>query len=717
MTGRFKLPIWTIPLVMAVLVALVGWWGNERMRDAIEADLKVELTTTLDANVTSLQIWATNQMRMATTLASEPTVHNVGLRILHAPLAMPNSPPSDDAGILGNYLRPRLFAMGYGVCQIVNTNLFVAANSLRTQFGVGLPVAEAHTDKFDELFDRNEPIIITPFKADLVAERRPLNADPDRRRDHGIFARRRGDVMLMQVAAPIRENGKVLGALALIINPTNEFSKVLSVAHRGETGETFAFDQTGLLISESRFDLQLHALGLLATTNVSSALNFRLHDPGVDLTKGYLTFPTNVVDDSLTHIVASAVEGNEGVDVVPSRDYRGVPVVGAWRWLPEFGIGVATEMEASEAFALVRLSQFVFLIIFLLLLLSATILFIFSYVNFASQRRLDEVESQLRQLGQYSLEEKIGSGSMGVVYRARHALMRRGTAVKLLLPELANETSIKRFEREVHLTCQLAHPNTIQIYDYGHTPDGVFYYAMELLTGLNLHQLVEEFGPQPEGRVINILTQICNSLAEAHGQQLVHRDIKPSNVIISDRAGVPDYVKVLDFGLVREYSATGELRDDHEMVGTPWFMSPEAIQNPAASDPRSDLYSVGGLAYYLLTAHHVFEHESAEEVIQDQLSRAPAPPSSVTTNPISAEMDAIILRCLEKNPDDRPQSALELAALLMTSPHAHDSTPEDRATWWQKFHARKNADAVPETTGDTTTLPDVKIDFDSRMES
>jgi serine/threonine-protein kinase len=153
------------------------------------------------------------------------------------------------------------------------------------------------------------------------------------------------------------------------------------------------------------------------------------------------------------------------------------------------------------------------------------------------------------------------------------------------------------------------------------------------------------------------------------------------------------------------------------MVGTPWFMSPEAIQNPAASDPRSDLYSVGGLAYYLLTGRHVFEHESAEEVIQDQLSSAPAPPSSVTTNPISAEMDAIILRCLEKDPANRPQSALELAALLMTSPHAHDSTPEGRANWWQHFHSRNNADAVPETTGDTTTLPDVKIDFDSRMES
>ena len=717
MPGRSKQPIWILPLAIAMVVALLGWWGNYRLRDGIEADLKADLTSTLNANVTALEIWTTNQMRMATTLAADPTVRTLAGRILSEPLAHGDLPPTQDAIDLGNYLRPRLGLMGYEIAQLVNTNYFVAATSIRNQFGAGLPVSEAHMDKYAELFTSDQPIIITPFKPDLLVERRPLPGDNNRRRSRFNFARRRGDVMLMQVAAPIRENGIVCGALALIINPTNEFSRVLSVAHRGETGETFAFDQTGLLISESRFDQQLHGLGLLASTNFSSALNLRLRDPGGDLTKGFTPTLANRADDALTHIVASAVAGGAGMDVVPSRDYRGVPVVGAWCWLPQYGIGVATEMEASEAFWLLQVSQFVFLTLFLLLALCSTVLFIFSYANFTSQRRLDEAESRLKQLGQYALEEKIGEGSMGVVYRARHALMRRDTAVKLLLPALANATSIERFQREVQLTCQLAHPNTIQIYDYGHTPDGVFYYAMEFLNGLNLRQLVDEFGPQPEGRVINILTQVCNSLAEAHARKLVHRDIKPSNVFISDRGGVPDYVKVLDFGLVREYAADSERKDDHEMVGTPWFMSPESIQNPAASDPRSDIYSVGGLAYYLLTGSHVFEHESADEVYQRQLTAVPVPPSRITDNPISAELDEIVLRCLAKDPQDRPQSVLELLALLTTSPNAEDSTPETRAAWWQNFYARKTAAAAIAAGEDTTTLPDVKIDFDSRMES
>jgi len=728
---RFKPPIWVLPLAIAGLVGLLGWWGNGRLQQAIEVQLKQELNATLDANVTALEIWTGDQKKMAASLAEEPAVEQIANRMFsESGPVRGNFAQSTNAADLGNFLRPRLARLGYEIAQLVNTNFVVVATSNRGRFGTGVPVSESHTNKFAELFATDHAVIISPFKPDMLVQRRlprgggfnnffgtnrPAFANrpafPNRGRG------RRGDDELMQVAAPIHGRDGVSGALALIINPTNEFSRILSVARRGESGETYAFDQTGLLISQSRFDAQLKEIGLLAMTNASSALNLRLIDPGGDMTKGFRPAETNFADAPLIHIVASALTGAAGVDLVPSRDYRGVPVVGAWRWLPQFGFGVATEKQASEAFWLLRMLRLIFVLLFLLLVLCSVILFVFSYVNFTSRRQLQAAELKLKQLGQYALEEKIGAGSMGVVYRARHALMRRDTAVKLLLPELASKAAIARFENEVRLTCRLAHPNTIQIYDYGHTPEGIFYYAMEFLVGLNLHQLVAEFGPQPEGRVINILTQICNSLAEAHAAGLVHRDIKPSNVFLTDRGGVPDYVKVLDFGLVRQFQGgDGKSKSDEGMAGTPWFMPPEAIENPAAVDPRSDIYSVGGLAYYLMTGKYVFDHDSADEVCRLQLTAKPVPPSRAATNPISAELEEIILRCLEKDPARRPQSALELFSLLLACPRAADSTPETRADWWRMYHSRGNSIPAETPSAEDSPMPKVKIDLAERLE-
>ncbi|MDR3460211.1 MAG: serine/threonine protein kinase [Verrucomicrobiae bacterium] len=734
MTGRFKLPIWALPLVIAALVAVLGWWGNGRLRETIEGQLRAQLTATLNANVTALGIWTTNQTRLATSLAEDPTVRTLANKIFQAPPPIlrrefrPQPPPELEQFVTD--FRPRLAQLGYEIAQLVNTNFMVVANSQHAQLGVNIELSDAHTNKFAQLFAAGEPVIITPFKPELLMQRR-AGRNPSgvlRTNDFRRLNRppppnggrpRRGDVTLMQVAAPVRDDDRtVVGALALIINPDKEFSRILSVARSGDSGETYAFDQTGLLISHSRFDAQLKQLGLLEATNTSSALNLRLHDPGGDLTKGFQ--PTNSEGGArpLTRLVASAVDGEDTVDMVPARDYRGVPVVGASCWLPQFGFGVATQIDADEAYRPLRVLQMVFVVLILFLLLCATGMFVVSNVTWS--RRLDEAELKLKQLGQYTLEEKIGSGGMGVVYRARHALMRRDTAVKLLLPDRADPAAIARFEREVCLTCQLTHPNTIQVYDYGHTPDGIFYYAMEYLRGLNLHDLVARYGPVPEGRVIHILAQICDSLAEAHGVGLIHRDIKPANIFLCHRGGVADCVKVLDFGLVREYrgdDAGGNNPDgDNVIEGTPWFTPPEAIHGNVKIDQRSDLYSLGALGYYLLTGEYIFEAETVAEIYQKQLRAAPVPPSQRTTKPISAGLEQLLLCCLAKEPADRPQSAEELRARLLACPAAGEWPVAARVAWWEVYS--KLPIGIPLGNGADTSTPmaTVRVDLADRME-
>jgi hypothetical protein len=728
MKDRFRQPIWIIPLVIAGLVALIGWYGNSRLRHTIETQLKADLATTLDANVTALSIWMTNQTRLAAFMAEEPEIRKLSLAILEQPLRLGDArrrpPDSPEVEEFSSYLRTRLNTISYDAAQLVNTNFVIAANSGPGRMRLaGTSVSDAQTNKFAELFASGQPFIITPYKPEMPSglrppqrggpsesrafgpppfgpptdgkgpARRPGTNDLSGRRRAGFAEAgrgRRGDLTLMQVAAPVRtDSGMVQGALALIINPDREFTRMLSVARSGESGETYAFDQHGLLISRSRFDDQLRKLGLLDPTNTSSALNLRLHDPGGDLTAGFIPTSGDSSSRGLTRIVAAAVAGEDGVDVQPSRDYRGIPVVGAWRWLPEHGFGVASQIDAAEAYKPLHVLQVVFVFLFLLLVLCACIMFLFSYRDVVWRQRLDEAELKLKQLGQYTLEQKIGEGGMGVVYRARHALMRRDTAIKLLLPDRADPASIERFEREVRLTCQLSHPNTIQIYDYGHTPEGIFYYVMELLRGLDLRELVTRFGPQPEGRVIHILTQVCDALAEAHALSLIHRDIKPANVYLCERGGVPDCVKVLDFGLVRLYrSERGNQRHltgDKGIVGTPWFMPPESIKNSALSDPRSDIYAVGALAYYLLTGEYVFNAETVLEIYEQQLTQSPVPPSRRTANSVSAEMERTILRCLERDAQLRPQTIGELRALLLASPRTADWGQEQRTAWWNCY--------------------------------
>ncbi|HEV8550556.1 MAG TPA: serine/threonine-protein kinase, partial [Polyangiaceae bacterium] len=252
-----------------------------------------------------------------------------------------------------------------------------------------------------------------------------------------------------------------------------------------------------------------------------------------------------------------------------------------------------------------------------------------------------------RRLGQYVLGDLIGEGGMGAVYRAQHAMLRRPTAIKLLLPERAGPENIARFEREVQLTARLTHPNTVAVYDYGRTPDGVFYYAMEYLDGLSLEDLVRTHGPQPEGRVIHILVQAAGALLEAHALGLIHRDVKPANILLCERGGAPDMVKLLDFGLVKSLvpSQNPELTHADAITGTPQYLAPESILEPANVDARVDLYALGGVGYFLLTGRPAFEGKSVLEVCGHHLHSTPERPSERLGRTVLPELEALVLRC------------------------------------------------------------------------
>ncbi|HKE17971.1 MAG TPA: serine/threonine-protein kinase [Kofleriaceae bacterium] len=337
----------------------------------------------------------------------------------------------------------------------------------------------------------------------------------------------------------------------------------------------------------------------------------------------------------------------------------------------------------------------------IIVLLSA----ITSRVIYGLRRKVD----QAMQLGQYTVERLIGRGGMGAVYLARHSLLRRPTAIKVLASEAAGDEAIARFEREVQTTSELTHPHTVAIYDYGRTPDACFYYAMEYLDGFDLESLVAVDGPQPPSRVVHILRQVCGALAEAHSRGLVHRDVKPANIMLCERGRRPDFVKVLDFGLVRAREAgSPELSRDDLMRGTPLYMAPEAIVTPGAVGASADIYAVGALAYFLLAGRPPFEAATPVEVMTRQLRDQPEPPSARSGVDLPPALEALVLACLEKSPAARPASMDELDEAFDALGVEPWSQSAARAWWRERAQSVRSA----ASRADTPAAPRLSIAVD-----
>ncbi|MDP6718666.1 MAG: cache domain-containing protein, partial [Pirellulaceae bacterium] len=507
-TGVFlKKQLWIWPIIAVVLLLAIGIAVRGAIESTMRDNLASELQTLLDVETAMLETWFETQVSNAETLANDLQVRETVYQLLdgNSVAAEVQAPEVDTHLQLQKKLAPSMSSHDYVGYLLADKTKRILSSSHTALTG------QQEVVEYDRFLTRaleGETNVCPPFPSVVIVKNE--------------FGKVRMGEPTMFVCAPVRDtNFQVVAALALQIRPEREFTRILQLARIGESGETYAVDKTGLMVSNSRFDEDLILLGLLADQEHSrSILNVQVRDPQGDMTSGFRP-QRRRAEMSLTKMAADATAGNAGIDVEGYRDYRGVPVVGAWRWMQKFDIGVTTEVDVAEAYRPLTILQYTFWLLFGMLVLSSAAIFVFTLIVARLQREAQKAAIEAQQLGQYTLDEKLGAGAMGIVYKGHHAMLRRPTAIKMLDVDAVNDTSIQRFEREVQITCQLNHPSTVAIYDYGRTPEGVFYYAMEYLDGIDLQTLVDDYGPQPESRVIHLLLQICGSLYEAHSQGLV----------------------------------------------------------------------------------------------------------------------------------------------------------------------------------------------------
>lgn len=676
----------TALLLLLSLLALVGLglWGHSLITKSLKGAAENELQGLLRTAERGLTLWLEQQKRVAEAIASGETVPPalMALRELSQTdrdrrARLLAAPEQKMARKELELLVKGLGFVGFAVTD--ETGIVVLASDDRL---VGFQAAE-EPDLYPAWVESGKSRVRLAFRSRLMKQLFGAeNAPP-----------------ISVISSPIAFEPKgYVGAIHLMIRPDGQFSDILKAARPGSSGETYAFNKDGWMISDSRFIHQLKKIGLLAANKQSSILEIELCDPGVNLVSGQ-TAPPRTEQRPLTAMAASATKGAAGVNVHGYNDYRGVPVIGAWSWLDDYGFGIATEVDVAEAFELENRLREAFLGLFAILGVAVLGLVSSGHMLSRLRRRSEAAERRAQRLGRYTLTNKLGEGGMGEVYHATHRHLRRPTAIKLLKRYADDTDAVARFEREVQLTSQLTHPNTIAIYDYGHTREGVFYYAMELLEGINLQQLVDRHGAVAPARVIHILLQVCGALAEAHGKGLIHRDIKPPNVFLCERGGIYDTVKVLDFGLVKSVSPAESdelVTQVGSVIGTPHFMAPEIVRDALRASTQSDIYAVGAVAYFLLTGSFLFDGDTPMEICAAQMISEPKPMKEY--GDIPADLDAIVMQCLAKRPEERPESMLLLAARLRACRGAGAWTNDEAAAWWHENHTKTEvADPVAPT--------------------
>ncbi|MET0204092.1 MAG: serine/threonine-protein kinase [Casimicrobiaceae bacterium] len=672
-------------VITGLLLVALGYWAYHGVHRSIAETRLTSLEALLGTVVKGLDVWVGEHRAEADRLASDPDVVASAARLAAEAISNPTGIVAGkctaEADELSRHLQSMLSTQGVVGFRIVERNGLVLASRDPQRCGQRLR-SGAFRQRLDLAID-GAPQFVRPFPDVELSH----NAPGEERRPVAWFV------------APIRpKGGPAVAALAMGVVTDRDLATVFSAARPGTTAEAFAVSDDGLMLTPSRFTDDLIAAEVLPEAAINSALAVSVRDPGGDLLKGHVP-ALEAAARPLTQAAAVAVAARgkpsdadwRGVIDAPYRSYRGSEVIGAWRWLPAYDMGVIAEISTTEAFATLRYFWISFAVIggFVALSLCAALM------SASSLARLQRQFGRLQRVGAYTLEKQISEGGMATIWLARHALLKRPTAIKVLKKHVATDEFVHRFEREVQIASQLLHPNTVRVYDYGRTREGQPYYVMEYLDGVTLAELVAHSGPVPAGRVIHILRQVGAALREAHEHGMIHRDVKPENVMLC-RRGEDDVVKLLDFGLVKnlERAQTRDITKQLKILGTPRYMAPERILNPKDVDARSDIYAVGAVAYFLLTGKPIFEGDDNLD-ISNQVLHTPAPRVSANgAANIPESLDTLIAACLEKDRVKRPQTMDQVINALDRLSSRLAWTQVDAAAWWSAYRANRKAAGI-----------------------
>ena len=655
-------------IASTIVLGTIGWWTHKEVERSMRAARGAALKSVLDAQA-KLEVWIADQKLGIERLARDRQVRN-GVRALVAIARQPGTTPQQYCASparrpLVEQVDEGLAGTGAVAFNLVDSSGRIIASSFREYCGLRYRSADLEED-LAPIF-QGKTLLLAPHDDAVRLEPAPQVPSLER--------------PIVKVRTPVRDDtGTIIAALGVSHYAHEQFSAILAAARAGETDEVYAFDRDGVMLSQSRFETELVDRAMLPA-DMSSVGNLLLRPPLQP-------------EDSRTSLVEKAIAGRgesgdvSGMLLDPYTGYLGTPVVGGWRQLAAGDMFLAIEMSAEEAYAPLEVLDTVFGVVFGALVV-AVVVALASW--FAAALIRAEVEKN--RMGAYWLGERIGEGGVGNVYRARHDLLKRPSAVKLLKPSRATDELTARFQREAQLASQLRHPNMVEIFDYGRGVDGTLYYAMEYLEGDTVGELVVRNGPMPLARAVHILRQVCAGLAEAHGKGLVHRDITVNNIMTCHYGGEFDFVKILDFGLVK--SVVGEqsqtITRSMRILGTPQYMSPERLRNPSDVDTRADVYAVGAVAFFLLSGRRMFEVEDTLALTSCVLNEVPPRLSSVAEQEIPPELDALVAACLEKQRDARPPSIIDVKEVLDAIAQRARWSPSEAEAAWRAGHAETRA--------------------------